>query len=159
MIACARSRRPGAGGRDRRGSAAPHEGRGPLLEPLGVAAWLVEAYAGLGRDRDARTLADRYLEANAGTDHPYLVAMAARCRGLVAADGEADAAFGEAVAVQTALGDRFETGHTRLLWGMRLRRAGQRVAARERLGPPRMTSRPSTMPPGRTGHRRAGRHR
>ena len=60
--------------------------------------------------------------------------MAARCRGLVAADGEAaDAAFGEAVAVQTALGDRFETGHTRLLWGMRLRRAGQRVAAREQL--------------------------
>ena len=111
-----------------------NEGRGPLLEPLGVAPWLVEAYAGLGRDRDARTLTDRYLEANAGTDHPYLVAMAARCRGLVAADAEAaDAAFGEAVAVQTALGDRFETGHTRLLWGMRLRRAGQRVAAREQL--------------------------
>jgi DNA-binding CsgD family transcriptional regulator len=111
-----------------------NEGRGPLLEPLGVAAWLVEAYAGLGRDRDAQLLADRYLEANAGTNHPYLVAMAARCRGLVAAEGEAaDAAFREAVTVQTALGDRFETGHTRLLWGMRLRRAGQRVAAREQL--------------------------
>ena len=27
-----------------------NEGRGPLLEPLGVAPWLVEAYAGLGRD-------------------------------------------------------------------------------------------------------------
>ena len=107
-------------------------GRGPLLEPLGVAPWLVEAYAGLGRDRDARTLTERYLEANAGADHPYLVAMAARCRGLVAADAEAaEAAFGEAVAVQAALGDRFETGHTRLLCGMRLRRAGQRVAARE----------------------------
>ena len=63
-----------------------NDGRGPMLEPLGVAPWLVEAYAGLGRDRDARALTDRYLEANAGTDHPYLVAMAARCQSLVAED-------------------------------------------------------------------------
>jgi DNA-binding CsgD family transcriptional regulator len=111
-----------------------NDGRGPLLEPLGVAPWLVEAYTGLGRDRDARMLTDRYLDANVGTDHPYLVAMAARCRGLVAEEPAAvDAAFDQAVTVQTALGDRFETGHTRLLWGMRLRRSGQRVAAREQL--------------------------
>ena len=106
-----------------------------MLEPLGVAPWLVEAYVGLGRAR-RRPDAGRadIVEANAGAEHPYAVGMAARCRGLVGDDaGRMDAAFQRAVAVQTALGDRAETGRTRLLWGMRLRRAGQRVAAREQL--------------------------
>ena len=110
-----------------------HEGRGPMLEPLGVAPWLVEAYVGLGRTDEARTLTRRYLEANAGNEHPYVTAMAARCRGLVGDADDADAAFADAVAAQTTLGDRAETGRTRLLWGMRLRRAGRRVAAREQL--------------------------
>jgi DNA-binding CsgD family transcriptional regulator len=105
-----------------------------LIELYGVAPALVEAYAGLGRMPEARALADRFLEAGAGASNPYLAAMVARCSGLVAEDlDDANAAFARAVTGQVVLGDCSETGRTRLLWGMRLRRAGQRVAARKRL--------------------------
>jgi DNA-binding CsgD family transcriptional regulator len=109
-------------------------GAGGLLEPLGVAPWLVEAYLGLGRDQDARDLARRHLELNRDFPHPYVAGMVARCQGLVAddlADGAAE--FERAIACQIEVGDQAESGRTRLLYGMRLRRAGQRVAARAQL--------------------------
>ena len=109
-------------------------GRGRMLEPLGVASWLVEAYLGLGRDDDARDLVRRHLELNADSDHPYVTGMVARGQGLVADDPElAGAEFDRAIACLVALGQRAESGRTRLLYGMRLRRAGQRVAARTQL--------------------------
>jgi DNA-binding CsgD family transcriptional regulator len=109
-------------------------GSGLLLEPLGVAPWLVEAYAGLGRDDDARVLAQRYAKQHADPYHPYIAAMVARCQALVANDLDiAVAAFDRAIGIQLELADRSETGRTRLMYGMRLRRSGQRVAARTQL--------------------------
>ena len=109
-------------------------GSGLLLELLGVAPWLVEAYAGLGRDDDARLLAQRYVKQHADPYHPYIAAMVARCQALVADDLEtAVAAFDRAIGIQLELADRSETGRTRLMYGMRLRRSGQRVAARTQL--------------------------
>jgi DNA-binding CsgD family transcriptional regulator len=111
-----------------------HGGAGQLLEPLGVAPWLVEAYLGLGRDSDARDLARRHFELNADSRHPYIAGMVARCQGLVADDLEhAAAEFDRAIGCQIEVGDRAESGRTRLRYGMRLRRAGQRVAARAQL--------------------------
>jgi DNA-binding CsgD family transcriptional regulator len=109
-------------------------GSGPMLEPLGVAGWLVEAYLGLGRTDDARDLARRHLELNADSNHPHVLGMVARCQGLVADDLQRAATeFERAVEYQVATGQRAEAGRTRLLYGMRLRRAGQRVAARTQL--------------------------
>jgi DNA-binding CsgD family transcriptional regulator len=109
-------------------------GSGLLLELLGVAPWLVEAYAGLGRDGDARVLAQRYAKQHADPYHPYIAAMVARCQALVADDLDtAVAAFDRAIGIQLELADRSETGRTRLMYGMRLRRSGQRVAARTQL--------------------------
>ena len=109
-------------------------GAGGLLEPLGVAPWLVEAYAGLGRGEDARVLAQRYVDQHADPDHPYIAGMVARCQALVADDLDlATAAFERAIGIQIGLGDRHETGRTRLMYGMRLRRSGSRVAARTQL--------------------------
>ena len=111
-----------------------HGGTGPLLEPLGVTPWVVVAYLGLGRQATARELTDRYAGAQSQPLHPYIGAMIARCRGMVAADGNESAEeFERAVAAHTSLGDRAETGRDRLLYGMRLRRSGQRVLARAQL--------------------------
>ena len=111
-----------------------HGGTGTLLEPLGVAPWLVVAYLGLGRGVAARDLTDRYAAAQSQPLHPYVAAMIARCRAMVAADDDESAAeFELAIAGHTALGDRGETGRDRLLYGMRRRRSGQRVLARAQL--------------------------
>ena len=53
---------------------------------------------------------------------------------MVAADDDESATeFERAVARHSSLGDRAETGRDRLLYGMRLRRTGQRIAARTQL--------------------------
>jgi DNA-binding CsgD family transcriptional regulator len=103
-------------------------------EPLGVAPDLVEAYVGLGRVSDAADLAQRYAEVTAPSPSPPTAALVARCRGLTAAGDEASAeAFQAALAAHAQAPDAFEAARTRLLYGARLRRAGQRVAAREQL--------------------------
>jgi DNA-binding NarL/FixJ family response regulator len=107
---------------------------GRALEPLGVAPDLVEAYLGLGRDADARDLAARFAAAQAPRPWPHVAAMVARCQALVADDpDEAVAAFDRSLTLHAAGVDRLEAARTRLLYGMRLRRAGRRVAAREQL--------------------------
>jgi DNA-binding CsgD family transcriptional regulator len=111
-----------------------HAGAGVLLEPLGVAPPLIEAYVGLGRTEDARLLAERYTAANVDSSHPYLLGSVARCQGLIADDLDSlTDAFERAIAAQLRVGDRAEVGRTRLLYGMRLRRMGARIAAREQL--------------------------
>jgi DNA-binding CsgD family transcriptional regulator len=111
-----------------------HGRSGQLLEPLRVAPSLVEAYASLGRDDDARAMAQRYVDQHADAVHPYIAGMVARCQALVADDLDtAIAAFDRAIAIQLGLGDRSDTGRTRLMYGMRLRRSGARVAARVQL--------------------------
>jgi DNA-binding CsgD family transcriptional regulator len=111
-----------------------HGGAGIMLEPLGVAPPLVEAYVGVGRVTDARLLTQRYVDANAESTHPHIVGAVARCRGLVADDVNImSEAFEQAVAALQVLGDRAEIGRTRLLYGMRLKRAGARIDARRQL--------------------------
>ena len=109
-------------------------GVGDYLEPLGVAPLLVEAYLGLGRTDDARDLTARFGAAQPEQTFPHVAAMVARCEGLVATDlDDAALAFERALALHEAQPDRFEMARTRLLHGMRLRRAGRRVDARVQL--------------------------
>jgi DNA-binding NarL/FixJ family response regulator len=109
-------------------------GIGRQLGPLGGAPDLVEAYLGLGRDADARELAARFAAAQAETPYEHVAAMVERCWALVALDvDEAARAFDRALAHHAARLDRLERARTLLLYGMRLRRAGRRIAAREHL--------------------------
>jgi DNA-binding CsgD family transcriptional regulator len=109
-------------------------GVGASGEPLGVAPLLVEAYLGLGRRDDARSLATRYAEATQPGAAALSVALARRCVALTVPDeATADATLTAALTAHAESRDPFETARTRLLYGGRLRRAGHRVAAREHL--------------------------
>lgn len=110
------------------------DGVGAYLEPLGVAPDLVEAYLALGRDADARALTTRFRDAQPQPVMPQVAAMVARCEGLVALDPvEAATSFEKAIALHEPHTDRLESARTRMLLGMRLRRAGRRVDARAHL--------------------------
>ena len=62
------------------------------------------------------------------------VAIAGRCRGITAAESSAAVeAFEDALAAHVDAEDPFESARTRFLFGARLRREGQRTAAREQL--------------------------
>jgi DNA-binding NarL/FixJ family response regulator len=63
----------------------------------------------------------------------WALARAARCRGLLAADEDVDAPVQEALDHHSRTPDVFETARTQLAYGSRLRRARQRVRAREHL--------------------------
>ena len=103
-------------------------------EPLGVAPLLVEAYVALGRVEDARALTDRYDEVVLRAGPPLSVALLQRCRVLTAAsESDAAAAFDAAMLAHQPADDPFEAARTQLLFGSRLRRTGQRVAARAHL--------------------------
>ena len=109
-------------------------GVGASGEPLGVAPLLVEAYLGLGRAEDARSLAARFAEATPPGSPALSVALARRCEALTVADrASAEATMTAALTAHAEGGDPFETARTRLLYGGRLRRTGHRVAARTHL--------------------------
>ena len=109
-------------------------GVGATGEPLGVAPLLVEAYVGLTRLDDARSLTARYAAATSSTAPPLSVALVRRCQAITATDeAAARVAFDAALAAHAAAEDPFEAARTRVLFGGRLRRAGHRVAAREQL--------------------------
>jgi len=110
------------------------------MEALGIAdvdlspaPELVEAYLRLGRREDALAEAETYTLAAEAKGQPWALARAARCRGLVGADDGLDACFEEALAQHARTPDVFETARTRFAYGARLRRARQRVRAREHL--------------------------
>lgn len=109
-------------------------GVGSYFEPLGVAPILVETYLALGRDDDARDLTAHFAASQAEPAYPQVAALVARCAGLVASDiDQATAAFERSLTMQESLPARVELAHTRLLYGMRLRRAGRRFDARKQL--------------------------
>ncbi|HET7378784.1 MAG TPA: LuxR C-terminal-related transcriptional regulator, partial [Gaiellales bacterium] len=109
-------------------------GVGASGEPLGVAPLLVEAYVGLGRLEEARSLTTRCAQATPAAAAPLSIAFLRRCEAItVEDDAGAQVAFDAALTAHVAGSDPFETARTRLLYGGRLRRAGQRVAAREHL--------------------------
>ena len=111
-----------------------------LLRELGItdvdlspAAELVDAYVRLGRSNDAELVTAQFLTAAEAKGQPWSLARALRCRGLVADDAGYADAFELALRHHAQTPDEFETARTRLAYGQRLRRARNRVLAREQL--------------------------
>jgi DNA-binding CsgD family transcriptional regulator len=102
----------------------------PDLRP---APELVEIYLRLGRGPEAVKVAEEFTRDASAKAQPWALARAARCRGLIAAEGESDPHFQTALALHAQTPDAFETGRTHLAYGARLRRERQRVRAREQL--------------------------
>jgi DNA-binding CsgD family transcriptional regulator len=94
---------------------------------------LVEIYLRLGRGPEAAKVAEEFTHDASAKAQPWALARAARCRGLVAAEGESDPPFETALAWHVQTPDAFETARTQLAYGARLRRERQRVRAREQL--------------------------
>jgi DNA-binding CsgD family transcriptional regulator/tetratricopeptide (TPR) repeat protein len=107
-------------------------GRGAMGEALGVAPLLIEAYTATGRNSDAASLAARF---SAVPDPDMRTkALIERSRALTAGDdATAFAEFEVALATHAGAVDAFEQARTELLYGARLRRSGERVAARAHL--------------------------
>jgi DNA-binding CsgD family transcriptional regulator len=100
---------------------------------LSPAPELAEIYLRLGRGPEAARLAEDFTRDASAKAQPWALARAARCRGLIAAEGESDPHFESALALHARTPDAFETGRTYLSYGARLRRERQRVRAREQL--------------------------
>jgi DNA-binding CsgD family transcriptional regulator len=93
----------------------------------------IELYLRLGRLDDATQATAAYSQAATEKGQPWSLARAARCRALLAVEAEFEARFEEALAFHARTPDVFEPARTQLAYGARLRRAGQRVRAREHL--------------------------
>jgi DNA-binding CsgD family transcriptional regulator len=100
---------------------------------LSPAAELAEAYTRLGRDDDARAAAAAFTVAADAKGQPWPLARALRTRGLLATDADFPALFDHAIRLHAQTLDAFETARTHLAYGERLRRARNRVLAREQL--------------------------
>jgi DNA-binding CsgD family transcriptional regulator len=110
------------------------EARG-LREPS-VVQWapdLVEAYVRAGRRQDAERVLGRFEEGAAKSERIWARAACARCRGLLAADGEFDDVFEEAFSWHAQTPTPFELARTQLCLGERLRRVRRRADARSPL--------------------------
>ncbi len=94
---------------------------------------LVEIYLRLGRGPDAAELAAEFGRDAEIKAQPWALARAARCRGLLAAEGESEPHFDTALVLHGQTPDAFEMARTHLAYGARLRRERQRVRAREQL--------------------------
>ncbi len=111
-----------------------------LLRDLGItdadlspAAELADAYTRLGMNDEARRAAAEYLAAASAKGQPWPLARALRCQGLLATDTGFSAYFEQAMRLHEQTPDAFEAARTRLAYGERLRRARNRVLAREQL--------------------------
>jgi DNA-binding CsgD family transcriptional regulator/tetratricopeptide (TPR) repeat protein len=94
---------------------------------------LVELLVRLGRRDEAAAHLASFERHAIAKGQPWALARAARCRGQLAPDDEIDRHFTEALAWHEQTPDVFEAARTRLAYGARLRRARQRVRAREQL--------------------------
>jgi ATP/maltotriose-dependent transcriptional regulator MalT len=111
-----------------------------LLRNLGItdadlspAAELAEAYVRLGLGDEAQRAAAEYMAVASAKGQPWPLARALRCQGLLAADTAFSGYFEQAIHLHEQTPDVFETARTRLAYGERLRRARNRVLAREQL--------------------------
>ncbi len=100
---------------------------------LSPAPELVDSYLRLGRTDDAAAVAVDFVAAAQAKGQPWALARAARCRGLLAENGELESRFEEALELHERTLDGFEAGRTRLAYGARLRRIRKRARAREQL--------------------------
>ena len=94
---------------------------------------LVELHLRGGATAEAQETAELYQKQAADKGLPWALARAARARGLLAPQAAMVPVFEEALLAHGQTPDRFETARTLLVYGARLRRAGQRVLAREQL--------------------------
>ena len=100
---------------------------------LSPAPELVEVYLRLGRSQEAAQAAGDFERDADAKAQPWALARAARCRGLLAAEGKSDRYFETALTMHAQTPDSFEAGRTHLAYGARLRRQRQRFRAREQL--------------------------
>lgn len=100
---------------------------------LSPAPELVDAYTRLGRGGQARRVAAGFMAAAGAKGQPWSLARALRCQGLLAPDTAFHEPFEQALALHGQTPDVFEAARTRLAYGERLRRARNRVRAREQL--------------------------
>lgn len=91
---------------------------------------LVDALLRTGRRAEAVEVARRFAAAAEATGRPWTRARAGRALALVADDDELERHVAAALEHHAHTRDVFETARTHLVHGMRLRRAGRRVAAR-----------------------------
>lgn len=94
---------------------------------------LVEALTRLGVPERAESHLARFEKQAQSTRSPWSRSAAARCRAFLSADGELGDAFVTALRLHDHDPSAFERARTELCYGERLRRCGQRRAAREQL--------------------------
>jgi GMP synthase-like glutamine amidotransferase/tetratricopeptide (TPR) repeat protein/DNA-binding CsgD family transcriptional regulator len=94
---------------------------------------LVEAYALAGRIELAQAALDDFSGDAERTRRSSAIALAARCRGLLAPDPEFDVHFVEALEPSVAITGPFERARTELLYGWRLAGAGRSAEATDHL--------------------------
>jgi DNA-binding CsgD family transcriptional regulator len=94
---------------------------------------LIEAHVRLGETREAERKLVDLLEHAEESRSPWALAVGARCRALVAEEGDVDEAFAAALELQASEPSAWERARTELAYGERLRRRRQPRAAREQL--------------------------
>ncbi len=108
------------------------EERGLYVAGLAPSLELADALARVGREEEAEAILDAF-EGSEIAAVPLQAALAARCRALLAEPDGFESLFEEALERHPEDAYPFEAARTRLAFGERLRRAGRRVDARERL--------------------------
>jgi DNA-binding CsgD family transcriptional regulator len=94
---------------------------------------LIEALVRLGRSDEAEAALGRWVARGAELATAWATPLVATSRALLAGVEEYEALFDDALTLHARSFDPFAQARARLLYGERLRRAGQRVAAREQL--------------------------
>ena len=100
---------------------------------LSPAAELADAYTRLGRGDEAQRVTAEFTAMATAKGQPWSLARVQRCQGLLAADTDFSPHFEQALRLHEQTPDAFEAARTRLAYGERLRRARNRVLAREQL--------------------------
>ncbi|MET7396077.1 LuxR family transcriptional regulator [Dactylosporangium sp. NPDC005572] len=108
-------------------------GRGSLVVQAAGVPTLVEAAAGVGRPELAAHALRVFEVWTACTANPTWLALAARCRALLAPPGEAEAHYAEALRLHVLGDSDFARARTELLFGQWLRRGRRPAAARQHL--------------------------
>jgi DNA-binding CsgD family transcriptional regulator len=110
------------------------------LEQLGIvdadlspAPELVEVQLRLGNKTDAVRAAEDFGLLAKAKGQPWAMARAERCKAMVASEEAFSPHFDRALELHKSTPDTFETARTRLLYGSRLRRSGQRVRSRQEI--------------------------
>lgn len=94
---------------------------------------LIEALHAAGRDVEARRAAQRLQDRGEHVRSAWALAVAARCRGLLAGDEDFDREFQSALALHDQFPNGFERARTQLCYGERLRRTRRRAEAEKEL--------------------------